>query len=87
MENLDINSVRPFGAYFRTDFKELARIYSERLPKLKEVASSIEELIVEEIKSARIDVINIETRIKTLESFLEKCMRKNINNPFTDVAD
>jgi ppGpp synthetase/RelA/SpoT-type nucleotidyltranferase len=62
-------------------------MYSERSPKLEKFSSIIENLIIDEIKQSRIDIISIETRVKTLESFLEKCMRKNINNPFTDITD
>jgi ppGpp synthetase/RelA/SpoT-type nucleotidyltranferase len=87
VKNFGRGTTNTFGAYFRKDFKELARIYSERLPKLEEMAEKLEALLVNELKLGGIEFIEVETRVKTLESFLEKCMRKNINNPFTDITD
>jgi ppGpp synthetase/RelA/SpoT-type nucleotidyltranferase len=76
-----------FSQYFRSDFQELARRYSERLPVWEKFAERVKEKVEEALQKSRLEYIRVEYRIKSLESFLEKCMRRNFNNPFTDIRD
>jgi putative GTP pyrophosphokinase len=60
--------------------------YSERLPVLKKVAGEIESLTKDILREVpRID--RVSTRVKSVEKFLEKTIRKEYKNPLHDIQD
>lgn len=73
--------------YFRSDFQELARLYAERKPRYEEFVQKADLRLREIFRHPKVELYGIDHRIKSLESFLEKCMRKSVNNPFNDIID
>lgn len=73
--------------YFRSDFADLARIYNERLDGMRKFADEMRARIEALLAECGVEGARVECRVKTLESFLEKVLRKNLNNPFMDCVD
>lgn len=73
--------------YFRSDFADLARIYQDRLESMNRFAAAMRARVEAVLDEAGVAGARVECRVKSLESFLEKVLRKNLNNPFTDCVD
>ena len=73
--------------FFRSDFADLARIYAERLDDMTRFAEEVRARIEKVVADTGVEGCRVECRVKSIESFLEKVLRKNLNNPFTDCVD
>jgi len=65
---------------------DLETTYRQRLPQLQEVANALNKNLREILKDTpRID--NVAIRVKSVERFIEKAIRKNYGNPLRDIQD
>lgn len=69
--------------------EEWGRRYAAHRPKCEELANRVRNLVVDILESHRIDVIQVESRTKTVDSFLDKIRRKDPGdgNPLDSVTD
>lgn len=69
------------------DNPEHIRRYYDNLDTNEKLCREVEYIIKTKIKKAEIEVAQVSSRAKTLESFCEKIYRKNYNHPFDEISD
>lgn len=69
------------------DLPELKRLYQERRPFYDEFAARLDSLLEKLLSDADIPVIKVESRAKTVPSFLEKVEIKSYTDPFEEIRD
>ena len=67
--------------------KELKKIYQSNLNDYENVCKISKELIQEALVKSKIDVLQIDSRVKSFDSFYEKVSRKKCKNPFIEIED
>ena len=68
---------------------ELIKTYQNNYSLYEEFADKLEELFKKLLKTNKLNYLQIESRVKTLESFLEKAQRLNMRftNPLEEIKD
>ena len=61
--------------------------YGRRLGLYEKFTKKVQDLIYELLKQTEIEIENISSRVKTLESFEGKLQRKNYKDPFREMTD
>lgn len=69
------------------DKKEIIQKYSELLPLYERLADNLKLAIKDFLTNAGVAFFEIENRVKTIESILNKLERKNYQSPFDDIND
>ena len=79
-----VNSIRKTLGMNRGEFK---KSYESNLPRYARLSTLVNDTIASKLDGALIPYLNVEARLKSLESSLEKLTRKNYNDPFNQIED
>lgn len=63
------------------------RRFYDNLETNKKLCEEVAYILLTELKSAGVEIAQVSSRAKTLESFCEKISRKSYKNPFAEVTD
>lgn len=69
------------------DFENFRSEFSEKSPLFRNLEEETLFILKGELEKKKVKIHSLISRVKTLESFLEKTERKNFNNPLTQVGD
>lgn len=67
--------------------EEFIQGYKSRQPLFGRILKNVSGAICDQLNAAGVPYLNIENRIKTLDSAFEKVGRKNYNDPFNQIED
>jgi putative GTP pyrophosphokinase len=67
--------------------EEFKKNYEDRLPFYDRLIKNVSIVIEEQLNNENISFLNLDTRIKSLDSSFEKINRKNYSDPFDQIED
>lgn len=67
--------------------EEFKKSYESHYPLYERLLRNVSIVIEEQLNSNKVSFLNIDTRIKTLDSSFEKVSRKNYSDPFNQIED
>ena len=77
----------PTGAPAALDEGELRRQYGERLPRLEKLRAEAEWELKEGVRDLAVKLHSLGSRVKPLDSFIEKASRKGYSDPLVQTED
>lgn len=69
------------------DLEELKELYNQQRPRYESFAKHIEHSINRELRQRKINFIEIKSRVKEVDSFLKKAIRKKYSSPIEQIRD
>lgn len=69
------------------DNTEIIRVFLEKRIDYEQLCSEIAYILKKRLEQAEIEISTVSNRAKTLNSFLEKIVRKSYANPFDEITD
>ena len=68
----------------REEFKQL---YDERLPLYDRLVANVHGVLASQLDDAGVPYVNVDKRVKSLDSAFEKVARKRYSDPFNQIED
>lgn len=69
------------------DSRILSKQFDDIAPKYEQLGMNLKYTLLSLLNNNGIDFLEIDFRLKSFDSFWEKCIRKDYKNPFTEIND